>query len=484
MYGVQCKKRLYLHKFGKRFGISKDEVSAQQEAIFSTGTNVGELAQQIFPNGVDCTPDSYYDFHPSIEKTSELVSAKSPVIYEAAFQFDQVLVALDILVLKDDGWHAYEVKSTNDTKETHIQDAALQYWVINNSGLNLKSMNVMHFNREYIREGELNIHELFTWDDITEQVIPLQPKIGNQINENKACLKEPTVPEVEIGSHCSDPYPCDFIGNCWKHIPDYSVFSLTRAMSKGWELYDQGILEIKDIPEGFQLSDSQQLQVSAEKSGDTFIDVAGIQSFLEDLSYPLYYLDFETIMPAVPLFDKTRPYQMSIFQYSVHIQEEKNGVVVHKEFLADPSDRNLRATLAEQLIADMGKSGDVIVYNMAFEATRLKELVRDFPQHTTALEGITNRMVDLAVPFQQKLYYTPEMRGSYSIKKVLPALIPELSYSDLEIQEGGTASLTFLQMVNGQFIGDVGDTRQALLEYCKLDTLAMVRILQKLYQTV
>ena len=483
MYGVQCKKRLYLHKYGKIFGIERDGLSAQQESIFSSGTNTGELAQDLFPGGIDCTPKSYYDFGPSIDLTAKSIEDGVEVIYEAAFQHNQVLVALDILVKKSDGWHAYEVKSTNDTKDTHIKDAALQYWVITNSGVKLKSINILHFNREYIRQGDLDINQLFTWDDVTAEVIELQPKINQQIKENKACLKEPDVPSIEIGSHCSNPYPCDFIGTCWKHVPEYSVFNLTRGGSKSWELHDQGILRIEDIPEDYPLSESQQLQVEAEKSGGVLVNKEGIADFIKKLNYPLYYLDFETIMPAIPEFDQTRPYQMSVFQYSLHVQNEKDGPIIHKECLANPKNKNLRKTVAEQLISEMGRTGDVIVYNKAFEATRLKELIRDFPEYMMALEKIRNRMVDLAVPFQQKLYYAPEMRGSYSIKVVLPALVPELSYKNLEIQEGGTASLIFLNMVQRNFEGDESRTRKALLEYCKLDTWAMVKILETLYKT-
>lgn len=482
MYGVQCKKRLYLHKNGKKFGIEKDEVSDQQQAIFSTGTNVGELAQHLFPGGVDCTPESYYDFGPSLAQTATLVANNHPAIYEAAFQFDQVLVALDILVLKKDGWHAYEVKSTNETKETHIQDAALQYWVMVNSDLNLRSINVLHFNREYVRVGDLNIEELFTWDDVTEQVLELQLKIAADIKANKVCLREPTIPNIEIGGHCSAPYPCDFMGTCWKHLPDYSVFNLTRGGAKAWGLYNDGILEISDIPEDFPLSESQQLQVEAERTGNSFIDKEGIRAFTSVLNYPLYFMDFESIQPAVPIYDQTRPYQQVVFQYSVHIQEYEGGPVEHLEFLADPTDGNLRVTVAKRLIQDMGTKGDVIVYNQSFEIPRMNELGRDYLELKGGLDAISNRVVDLAVPFRQKLFYKPEMRGRYTIKNVLPALVPDLSYKDLVIGDGGTASLTFLQMVQGEFNGDVAKTRKDLLDYCSLDTWAMVKILEKLNQ--
>jgi hypothetical protein len=295
-------------------------------------------------------------------------------------------------------------------------------------------------------------------------------------------LASDEVPEIEIGGHCSDPYPCDFIGHCWKHVPNYSVFNLTRGGSKAWQLYGEGVLDIKDIPEDFPLSSSQELQVTAEKSGSWYVDNEAISQFVDSLNYPLYFLDFETIMPAVPIFEGTRPYQQVVFQYSLHLQASKLASAVHKEHLADPNDVNLRKNAMLQLIEDCGTMGDVLVYNKAFEASRINELIVAYPRYEARLQNIVDRMVDLAIPFQRKWFYTPEMQGSYSIKKVLPALVPDLSYSNLEIQEGGTASLVFLQMVLTQFDGDEKSTRQALLEYCELDTWAMVKILERLKQ--
>ena len=199
------------------------------------------------------------------------------------------------------------------------------------------------------------------------------------------------------------------------------------------------------------------------------------------LTYPLYFLDFETIGPAVPKYNGSRPYQQLVFQYSLHIQETSTSELEHREYLADPS-QDPRIGFIEQLIEDCGKSGDIIVYNVGFERGKLNDLIDVFPDYSNELREIINRLKDLMIPFQKKWYYTPEMKGSYSIKYVLPALVTELSYNDLEIKEGGTASNTFLSMVNGTFAGDVEETRNQLLEYCKLDTFAMVKILQKLLQ--
>jgi hypothetical protein len=487
MYGAQCLKRLWLHRYRKDL---RDEIDAQQQAIFSSGTNVGELAQQLFPGGVDCTPETYYDFHPAIARTAELIVQGHPVIYEAAFQHDRVLAALDILVLREDGWHGYEVKSTNSTKPPHVKDAALQYWVIIGAGVPLKSINVLHFNSAYVRVGELDVKSLFTWDDVTEQVLELQPYITEQVAVEKACLASDTMPDIAIGPHCTSPYGCDFMGHCWKNEVSHSVFDLTRGSNKAQRLFEDGITELTDIPDGFPLSFHQRIQVESAKSGEPRINVEGIRSFLEGLTYPIYFLDFESIMPGVPIFDQTRPYQQVVFQYSLHIQHDPGDEFVEDHaFLADPKDMDMRNTLMDKLLFELsiiyGAKGSILVYNQSFEVGRLKEAARDLPHHAdTIYNEVLPRIVDLAVPFQRKDYYTPEMNGRYTIKEVLPALVPELSYSDLEIQEGGTASLTFLQMVNGSFEGNVPKTREALERYCELDTWGMVRILEKLREVV
>ena len=227
------------------------------------------------------------------------------------------------------------------------------------------------------------------------------------------------------------------------------------------------------------LNPNQVLQVKSEISGSTHIDIDEIRNFTSELNYPLYFLDFETIGPAVPIYEGSRPYQQLVFQYSLHIRETSTSEIEHREYLADPTE-DPRIGFIEQLIQDCAKSGDILVFNISFERGKLNDLIESFPEYSNELRGIVNRLKDLMIPFQQKWYYTPEMRGSYSIKSVLPALIPELSYNDLDIKEGGTASNTFLSMVNGTFEGDVEETRKQLLEYCELDTYAMVKILDVL----
>lgn len=479
--GVQCEKSLYFNKFKKEY---RDKISENQQAIFTSGTDLGFLAQDLFPNGIDCSPEHYYNWGPSIQKTKELISINQPVIYEAAFEYEGVMAALDILVHKDGKWYGYEVKGSTSVKPTHHDDVSLQFYVINKSGLELEDISLIYLNNKYSKQGELDLNQLFKIESLYEIVNSKIQWVEKNIENFKEVLNMNDAPSKEIGPHCFKPYTCDFKGYCWSNIPEYSVFDLYSAQGKDWELYNRGIIEINDIPDDFKLSKSQQIQVLAEKNNEALINSEEISQFLDSLKYPLYHFDFETFATSVPLFDNSRPFQQLPFQYSLHVQNEINGECEHKEFLAHPENGDPRPLLIEQMIQDLGKTGDVLVYNKTFEDLKIKELIRDFPLYKKELEAIRLRLVDLATPFQKKYYYKKEMKGRYTIKNVLPALCPELSYKNLEIQEGGTASRCFSEMMLGKYRLDVDKTRKDLLAYCELDTLAMVKLLEKLYSVV
>ena len=476
--GTQCEKSLYLYKHHYNL---KDPIPTSLQAVFDQGTNIGLLAQSLFPNGVDASPVNHFKMGGSVDKTLDFISKGETTIYEATFLYNDVLAALDILAKDHDGWKAYEVKSSTKISDIYIKDAAIQYYTITNSGINLKDISIVYINNQYVKNGEIDINELFTVESVLDQVLDYLPRIPNEIKRLKNVIESPEIPQVNIGPHCSDPYDCDFKGTCWKHIPEYSVFDISRLNSdKKFDLYNQGVVTLDQIDlSQVDLNPNQVLQIQSELSGSTHIDIDEIRNFTSELSYPLYFLDFETIGPAVPIYDGSRPYQQLVFQYSLHIQETSTSETEHREFLAVPTE-DPRIGFIEQLIHDCGSNGDILVYNIGFERGRLNNLIEVFPMYSNELSGIINRLKDLMIPFQQKWYYTPEMRGSYSIKSVLPALVPELSYNDLPIKEGGTASNTFLSMVNGTFKGDLKETKDELLKYCERDTFGMVKIIERL----
>ena len=472
--GLQCHKSLYLKKHHPDL---EDKISEAQQAIFDKGTNVGLLAQTLFPGGIDLGSYIPNNFAEVFKQTDLLIQGEAP-IYEAGFKYDGLLCFMDILAKKDGKWRAYEVKGSTSVKETYLWDTAFQYHVLTSSGIDLEEISVVFLNNQYVRNGELDLQELFTIESVKDRILALQPKVIEYIKQMKRMLVDVTIPAIDIGPHCHDPYACSFLGHCWKNIPDYSVFNISRLnKNKKFELFHNGTINISDVPDNFPLSHNQQLQVSSEKTRESIIDINQIKLFVDALNYPLYFLDFETFQSSIPVFDHLKPFQQICFQYSLHILDKPNGTLIHKEFLAEAKD-DPRILFIQQLINDIGHSGDIIVYNKGFETARLNEIGINFPEYKRQTEAINNRVVDLMTPFSQKHYYTPEMKGSYSIKKVLPALVPELSYVNLNINEGGSASLAFAYLYDETNTETIKKTRDDLLAYCKLDTLAMVEILK------
>ena len=479
--GIQCDKHLYLYKYNKNL---LDPLTEMQEAIFARGTDVGQLAQKLFPGGIDATPKSLRKFDESAELTKKLLQKDNQVIYEATFIYDQVLAVADIVVKENDELSIYEVKSSTSVNEVHINDAAVQYWIIKNLGYKIKDISIVYINNQYLREDELELEKLFNVESVFEFVKQKESFVNEEVKRQKNILARQSVPKVDIGMHCTDPYPCGFIGHCWQHVPENSIFDISGMhLRRKFELYDQGLVKVKDIPADFGLNKNQQLQVSGILKNTTIIDKEAIEVFLDTLNYPMYFVDFESFQPPVPLYDNSKPYQQIPVQYSLHIKESKDSELRHFEFLADPHS-DPRIPFIKNLIEALGKEGNIIVYNKSFEVTRLKEIASVFPEYEEDINSIIGRVKDLMLPFQKKYYYTPEMQGSYSIKYVLPALVPEMSYDNMEIADGGTASLAYESLLTMDDFIKIDEIKKQLLEYCKLDTLAMVKILEKLESLV
>jgi len=450
----------------------RTEPDAALQAVFDTGKEVGILAQQLFPGGHEIVFD-YDEINANVNKTKQLIDAGVETIYEASFVHDDTLVMVDILHKGPDGWELYEVKSTTEAKPEHEDDVAVQYYVLEGSGLSVSKAFLVHLNNEYVRSGALDIQQLFTKVDLTACVVSKQGFVAQEISNLKNMLKGHE-PLIDIGLHCKQPYECDFKGHCWQHIPSPSVFELTRlTWDRKFQLYGKGVVKFEDIPADYELTHAQQVQVDAVLRGVAVIDKAQIQIFLDKISWPVGFLDFETFAQAVPMFDGQRPYQQIPFQYSLHVAD--GGQLSHYEFLGSPG-VDPRAEFADRMIHDTADCSCILVFNQSFEKGRINEMATRFPAKAPQLHGITARFIDLMTPFQSKHYYTSDMRGKHSLKLVLPALVPELSYGDLEISDGGMAMLAYAKL---QTIKDPDEARQVkenLLKYCKLDTFAMVEI--------
>jgi len=481
--GSQCCKKLYFDVYRKDL---KPPKNAAQEALFSAGNEIGKLAQEYFSGGRDATPSSFYDFTDSIKNTRQWIGEGVPTLYEAAFTYNDVLSALDILHHENGERWAIEVKSSTEVKEYHIIDASLQYWVMCKSGFKPDKFFLMHINNKYVKSGTINIKELFILNDITELVIKKQSWVDTQLVNLKTIISNNSEPLIPIGKHCLSPFSCDYMAHCWKDIPADSVFDLSSARGKDWDLFYKGITKLIDIPLDYELTHRQRLQVNGIKNNSSYIDKIAITKFIANLNYPIYFFDFETIFPAIPILNGTSPFQQVAFQYSLHILNSKDSELEHKEFLANPMDFlegsliNPLKILVERLKSDFGNTGSIMAYNATFEMSIIKSLANMFPEYKGFLEDMLSRFVDLLIPFRNAWYYLPEMGNSASIKSVLPALAPDFSYKDLEVNNGGIASELYYSMIKQTFTGDEMISRNNLLKYCERDTLGMVIIWNKL----
>ena len=476
--GLQCHKSLYLHKYSPEL---KDEISEQQEASFQIGTDVGIYAQNLFPDGAEIPFDDV-TLTDQLSRTTKEIEDGTEVIYEAAFSFDNIFVKVDILRKHEGKWEIYEVKNSTSVKDHHYNDVAVQYYVLKGSGLPVSRAFLVHINNQYVRNGDIEVNKLFTAQDLTDDVINNQELVKDEIKKMRRML-EGQEPDIDIGRHCSDPYECDFGGHCWQHIPENSIFALRGNGPDKFDLYRQGVIHLKDVPKDI-LPRSQKIQIEGVLDKKNVTDKTAVKEFLDTLWYPICFLDFETtFMVPIPMFDGSRPYQNIPFQYSLHYLKENGAELRYHEYLAQAK-LDPRKEFVENLLGQLHEDACVLVYNRNFEIGILNDLIPLFPEYEAKIENIINNVRDLMIPFRNKDVYRWEMEGSYSLKYVLPALVPELKYEEMDISDGGMAANAWLSLWEMEDSGEIDKVRNALLEYCKLDTLAMVRILQKLCKIV
>lgn len=473
--GLQCHKALWLHKNRPEL---KAEASASQQAVFDSGSNAGILAQGLFPDGV-LVPYDGLSHAEQLTLTEEAIASGENTIYEATLSFDNVFVKVDILHRGETGWEIYEVKSSTECKEVYLNDIAVQQYVLAGSGLPVTRACLVHINNRYVRHGNIEVENLFSILDVTEKVLTRQADVTSKLKDMRGALDE-DLPAIDIGPHCDKPYACDFKRHCWNHIPADSVFTL-RDFGKPdpFKLYREGIIHLRDVP--FErLQWRQRLQMDGFLHQKNVVKTAAVGKFLEGLWYPLCFLDFETTyLTPVPLFDGTRPYQQVPFQYSLHILEKPGAALKHQEFLA-PGGDDPQMSFLKSLLAAVPKDACVLTWNQAFEKGRLKDLAEFAPGHRQEVTAILKNIRDLMAPFKRKDIYHWQFAGSYSIKAVLPALVPELSYKELAVSNGEMAASTWLRLHLDGDKGHVSELRRQLYEYCHMDTMAMVRILEKM----
>lgn len=489
----QCPKIAWLRKY------KPDEVEVDDSAVsrMEAGHVVGDLAMGLFGDFVEVTAHDGDKLNLSkmIADTKIELDKGTEVIREASFQYNGLYCAVDILRKENGGWAIYEVKSSakqegsTDDNPVYIADIAYQKYVLESCGINVTGTYLVCLNKDYIFDGTLDINKLFVISDVSEIIKPEEANIKTNLSIAESLLTSDKEPEIDLHERCRSPYLCGFWKYCTKQIPEPSVFDLYRMpFKKKIEHYRHGRIKYDDLMLSGNVTNPKQLRQIRHylSEQDDYIDKAGIRDFLDTLSYPIYFLDFETMQPVIPEYVGTRPYAQIPFQYSLHYIEYEGGPLLHKEFLAE-SGTDPRRAIAERLCEDIPMNVCVTAYNKAFECTRLKELATFFPDLAEHLLNIKENIIDLLVPFQSGYYYNKAMGGSFSIKSVLPALFPNdpaLDYHNLDQIHNGGEAMTIFPKIKDMSPEERAATRHNLLKYCELDTFAMVKVWEKLEEAL
>ncbi|MEZ6255733.1 MAG: DUF2779 domain-containing protein [Patescibacteria group bacterium] len=399
----------------------------------------------------------------------------SDLTFQETFVDGEFEARTDILVKNEqtNKWDIYEIKSVTKPKPEHYYDTTFQT-IILEKHLDIDKVFILHVNNDYIREGDFELDLFLTAEDVTEKVATLKEETQGKMQD---CVFLLSTDNYKLATECWKPKDCRCKDLCFPDLPEQSIYDLSRITEKKvLQLRDDDVLDIKDVPLDFKLTTNQQIQVEVARSNNPFIDKKAISEELEALEYPLYFLDYESYNPAIPIFDGYKPYQQMVFQYSLHVLNSPNENLEHYEFVAQDQIEPSKELLTH-MKQNIGKKGSVIVWYKGFECGRNKEMAQLCPDFADFMEDINNRTYDLRDIFKKNYYVDPQFKGSNSIKDVLPVLVPELNYKNLNIQNGAVAMISWHKMVyessNDKEKKEILDN---LLTYCEQDTLAMVKI--------
>lgn len=477
-----CPSYLWLWKH-KREVVPVDEEDAINRRL-EQGNEVERFARKLFN---EATLVETKGAQAKVD-TEKLVASGVNTIFQATVITEDGLLAMADVIRYDhqtESWDLYEVKSTNAVKSEHISDTTFQRVAFEDAGYKIGRVSVIHLNKDYVRNGELEPEKLLKETDITDKVDAVISVIRQQIGDALEIINEPDEPKTCSCRLKPKSGHCPTFKYFNPDIPEYSVFHISRIGNKKLGiLVDGDITDIEDVPDDFGLTVVQRNQVEVAKSKQPVIDVTAVRDVLSELEYPLYFLDYETLSTALPLFDGCRPFQQVVFQYSLHVQARPGAELEHYEYLARNSAQTPVQGLLGALQEHLGNEGSVVVWNKSFEAARNREMGVMYPVYADFLEGINNRIFDLMDVFSKQHYVHHQFKGSTSIKAVLPVLVPDVSYKVLDIQNGASASAKWYDALFGGVERQESEhIFEGLLKYCCLDTLAMVKIYDYL-QTV
>lgn len=480
----QCLKHFYLYK---NHPYLRDNLSKEKQLIFKRGNDVGVFSQQLFPNGIDVTIGEKRDQQLFAQKTKDLIEKGETTIYEATFIYDGLLVMVDILHKQDDNWIAYEVKSSLKITETYVKDACFQYYVIKNCLPNLIDFNLLTLNSKYVLGAELDIQSLFKKTSIINDAIKNTDYFSHKTNEAKFILEQGKIPDIKIGTHCFQPYTCDFLGSCWKNTSvENSIFSLGKLSKPTlFELYNQNIKTIEELPiineNEFLNKKEIQVQIESVKKQVEQINIPEIKSFISNIKEPICSLDIEVWMPALPFYEGTKPFQQIPFLFSM-VTKNNNTYETYSYF--KPIENDNRLEFLETILEKTKPFNTILMYDKSLEESVLNQLAELYPTYRKDINALKQKIVDVAEPIQKANYYHPKMQGNFTLKSIAPILNSEFDFSALTIQSGITAMYMYESLLLQTNIFEAQQIKEQLIEYCELDALVTLEFFNYLVTKV
>jgi hypothetical protein len=478
---LRCKKCFYLARHSENFNRSRSDFDY-------SNLEIHKLACSLFPDAIYI--DQSKTLEEKIKNTSDLINQKKTII-GGWFCFHNLYIFIDILEYHD-GWIAYGIHKNNLRNVFQIEDLALHFLIAKNNNLNLIDYNLIYLNKKYTRKDQLEISKLFIIKSVFEKIFEVKADLEKILLDFQSFFNESTtvskiksklesklkskIKKIDIGEYCFKPVVCDFKETCWAHIPDNSVFEIA-ALSRDTKfmLYRKGIISQNDIEDFQDFTEPQIMQIKTIKNYSEIIDRNSLSHFLSDIKHPVFYMDFESFMPAIPLFKNTRPFQHIPVQYSLIKKVSRDSKEVLYDFLATPPEYPVKSFI-KSLLKDLGNKGSIFVYDQRLETRQLREIAALYPEYASQIESVIERIIDLIIPFQKRFFYTPKMKGLCSLKNTLPAIQPEFSYQNLVIQNGYMAITALESLYYEHDKNVIKITRENLKQYCQLDTLAMVKI--------
>ena len=471
----QCLKHFYLYK---NHPYLRDQITKEKQLIFKRGNDVGIFAQQLFPNGVDVTLHEKRDQFLFAKKTKELIEKGESTIYEATFIYDDLLVMVDILQKKDNDWIAYEVKSSLKITETYLKDACFQYYVIKNCLPNLLDFNLLTLNPKYVLHEKIDVQSLFKTTSIINDALNNIDYFGHKTHEAKLTLEQGKIPDIKIGSHCFQPYNCDFIGTCWKNTNiENSIFNLGK-LSKSIliELYNQNIKTINEITieKHYEFLNKKeiQIQIEAVKNKKEQIDKLEIKTFLARIKEPICSLDIEVWMSAIPFYEGTKSFEQIPFLFSMIWKENQH---IEKFSYLKPIEVDERLTFLETMLKETESFNTILMYDKSLEESVLNQLGELYPVHKKNITILKSKIVDVSEPIQKANYYHPKMQGNFTLKSIAPIMSEHYNFNNLHIQSGITAMYIYESLLSQSDVFEATQIKEQLIEYCELDAIVALQ---------